>query len=103
MNTDSYNVWSVRDLVLTFAVCIFAAFWVMKKKSPREKVALVGAAIVLLIVNGIILYSFNPGETWRKWLPLFDLFWWVVVLVAAAFNRIAKTSTEDTKDETQGN
>jgi hypothetical protein len=61
--------------------------------------ALAAAAIVLVIINFLIIYSFEPDENWRRWLPLGDLFSWAAIFVTVVFNRLVNNSSVEPKDK----
>jgi hypothetical protein len=89
MTTDSYNVWSTRDLVIVTTVLALATFWVLRKKSTRERIAMVAAGIVLVLLNAAVFWLFKPKDQWRGALPLTDILLWIAALVCLLFNRIA--------------
>jgi peptidoglycan/LPS O-acetylase OafA/YrhL len=87
--SDSYQVWSAKDLILTGLVCSLATLWIVRGKSRRELVGLLAAAIILIAINLFIAIFFAPN-TWRDWLPLVDLMYWTLTIVFMAFNRAIK-------------
>jgi hypothetical protein len=90
MLTDSYNVWSVRDLVLTLSVCVFATFWILRNKSPRERLLLLLAGIVLILVNIGIVVIVGLEKASQGGLAFYDLFFWATTLVCSFFNKLVK-------------
>jgi Ca2+/Na+ antiporter len=89
MMGDFYNVWSVRDLVITASVCLIATVWIFRNKSWREKVALILAGIVVVIANVCVIFIVRP-ERWRDRLPLYDILIWIATCVSVVFNRAIK-------------
>ena len=92
MISDSQDIWPLRDVIIVSLGCIAAIFVVMRKKSLREVIVLTAASIVLIVINGLIIYVLKPNDQWA-WVTLTDLFWWTATLVWMRFNRMAKPST----------
>lgn len=101
MATDSYNVWSVRDLVIVLSVCSIAAVWVLRNKSPRERFVLILAGVIVVIVNGFILFAVRPGNTWRELLPLYDVLYWIALYLGMSFNRMLRKHESGTQNSHQ--
>ena len=102
MATDSYNVWSVRDLVIVLSVCSVAAVWVLRNKSPRERFVLILAGVIVVIANGFILFALRPGNTWRDLLPLYDVLYWVAFYLSIVFNRMVRRHESGTQNADKG-
>lgn len=98
MTPDPY-IWPARDLAIALFVCLFATVGVLRKKSPRERLVLFVAAMVLILLNGTVFIVFGEGTAWWKRLPLYDLYLWLATLVVVIFNRIAATDSSSGKDK----
>lgn len=94
------DVWPIRDLVIVWTGLALATVVVLRNKSLRERIALIAAGVVLVIVNVGLLFWIRPGDRWWGLLPLLDVLFWLATAVCVFFNRLAEDSSPPDKDKT---
>ena len=94
------EVWPLRHLLAVATVLVLAIFWILRKRSFRDLVAVLLAAMVLITLMGTFFWLFNPGKADWKRLVMYDLFGWIAALLVWIFNKLFRTeATFDVEDK----
>src|SRR5215813_6064934 len=82
------QAWSSRELLVTLTLLAIATFCMLRKRSLRDLLALVLAAMTLVIITEIGFFILNPSKNDSKRFLIYEGFGWLAALICWSFNRI---------------